>query len=60
MLRVLPITCLGMFGMGTGIWITNESHGNSESFGKWFSAISLFIYMLGFSIGMGPTPWLIL
>ena len=46
-----------MLGMGTGIWVSGEGDGNSKDFGKWFSAISLFIYMIGFSIGMGPTPW---
>lgn len=29
-----------------------------KGFGKWFSAMSLFLYMLGFSVGMGSTPWL--
>ncbi len=60
MLRTLPFIAvfMGMIGLGMGLRNhTDDSMTLAQEFGKWFAAGGLFLYLLSFSIGMGPTPW---
>mmetsp|Transcript_14418 Transcript_14418/g.14382 ORF Transcript_14418/g.14382 Transcript_14418/m.14382 type:complete len:81 (+) Transcript_14418:828-1070(+) len=60
LLRTLPFVALfmGFIGLGMGLRNhTNETQNLAQQFGKWFAASGIFLYLLAFSIGMGPTPW---
>mmetsp|Transcript_18667 Transcript_18667/g.20837 ORF Transcript_18667/g.20837 Transcript_18667/m.20837 type:complete len:215 (+) Transcript_18667:723-1367(+) len=62
MLRTLPFVALFMGVIGLGMGLRNHMNEDSkitQELGKWFAAGGLFMYLLSFSIGMGPTPWTI-
>lgn len=53
MLRTLPGCGLSMCLLGVGMWLINSGH----KFGGWVAVFAICLYLLFFSIGMGPTPW---
>ena len=60
MLRSLPFVSLFMGVIGLGMGLRNhidESSTIAQQAGKWFAAGGLFLYLLSFAVGMGPTPW---
>ncbi|CAI2366912.1 unnamed protein product [Moneuplotes crassus] len=60
LLRTLPFVALfmGFIGIGMGFRNhTNENQDISQNFGGWLAAGGIFLYLMAFSIGMGPTPW---
>lgn len=52
MLRTLPGMATCMFLVGISTIMTN----NDVGFGKWILALSLFVYLGLYAIGMGATP----
>ena len=54
MLRTLPGCTLSMFLLALFIWMKSKK--NNDDF-SWAIALSLFLYMAFFSMGMSSTPW---
>ena len=62
LLRTLPFVAFFMAVIGLGMGLRNHTDKDTDSLqvtGKWFAASGIFLYLLSFSIGMGPTPWTI-
>ena len=60
MLRTLPFIGFFMGCIGVGMYLRNhQSDSTSHEIGKWFAAGGIFLYLLFFAIGMGPTPWIV-
>ena len=58
MLRTLPFIGFFMGCIGVGMFLRNHQSGSaSQEAGKWLAAGGIFLYLLFFAIGMGPTPW---
>ena len=60
MLRTLPFVALFMGVIGLGMGLRNHASTTdliAQEFGKWFAAAGLFLYLMSFAVGMGPTPW---
>jgi len=60
MLRTLPFVGLFMTTIGVGMFLRNHADHqdkNLQLLGKWSAASGIFLYLMAFSIGMGPTPW---
>ena len=58
MLRTLPFIGFFMGCIGVGMFFRNHQSGSvNQEIGKWFAAGGIFLYLLFFAIGMGPTPW---
>jgi sugar porter (SP) family MFS transporter len=60
MLRTLPFVAFFMGIIGLGMYFRkhlDEDNHTYQTFGKWLAAWGLFLYLMSFAIGMGPTPW---
>jgi hypothetical protein len=56
----LAICCLSMAGLGTTTYFT--CHGISAAVDgilRWFSLACLIVFVLGFTLGLGPVPWIL-
>lgn len=61
-LRNLPFISISMGLIGLGMALRNYTEPENivaRDLGKWLAALSLGFYILFFSIGMGPQPWVI-
>lgn len=50
--------CLTLFALGTFFYF--KTHGADVSSIGWIPLLSLIVYVIGFSLGFGPIPWLMM
>ncbi|XP_043265491.1 facilitated trehalose transporter Tret1-like isoform X1 [Colletes gigas] len=51
--------CLTLFTFGAFFYVKNVVEANVSEFG-WIPLLSLVVYVIGFSLGFGPIPWLMM
>ena len=60
----LLICCLSMAALGTTNYLTNsDNHSLDEHIDqilRWLSLVFLITFVLGFTLGLGPVPWILL
>ena len=56
----LTICSLTMSGLGTTTYFVHQDQTASpESFLRWLSLVFLIVFVLGFTLGLGPVPWIL-
>ncbi len=57
----LTICSLTMSGMGTTSYFVQQNQMVSpESALRWLSLVFLIVFVLGFTLGLGPVPWILI